>query len=161
MLCSRVRKSLHRYVAGDTEKIEDLLINEHLNNCYTCKLEYERIIEIKSILSNLGRNIEAPSGLITSIMDSIDLQKYKSIGLYAINNLRSLGISFIAAGIIIALFNLFPMMEQYFDSNIVDKSMAQIQSNIINPLEMVNNSIIDISERIFDLSKIIDADSEQ
>jgi len=53
------------------------------------------------------------------------------------------------------------MMEQYFDSNIVDKSMAQIQSNIINPLEMVNNSIIDISERIFDLSKIIDADSEQ
>jgi len=98
---------LHRYVAGDTEKIEDLLINEHLNNCYTCKLEYERIIEIKSILSNLGRNIEAPSGLITSIMDSIDLQKYKSIGLYAINNLRSLGISFIAAGIILLYSTYF------------------------------------------------------
>lgn len=157
MLCSRVRKNLHRFVAGDTEKMEGLLIDEHLDSCYTCRLEYERIKEIKSILSNMGRNMEAPSGLITSIMDSIDLQKYKSIGLYAINNLRSLGISFIAAGIIIALFNLFPMMEQYFDSKIIDNSMANIQNNIINPIEMMNNSIIDFSERIFDLSKLIDA----
>lgn len=161
MLCSRVRKNLHRFVAGDTEKMEGLLINEHLDSCYACKLEYERIKEIKSILSNMGRNMEAPSGLITSIMDSIDLQKYKSIGLYAINNLRSLGISFIAAGIIIALFNLFPMMEQYFDSKIIDNSMANIQNNIINPIEMMNNSIIDFSERIFDLSKLIDTGNKQ
>lgn len=158
MLCSQVRKSLHRYIAGETKKLEDILIKEHLDNCHSCKLEYERIVEIKSILSKIGRNTEAPSGLITNIMESIDLQKYKSIGIYAINNARSLGISLIAAGLIIAIFNLSPLTNQFQDMNVIGKSMTNIQNSIIRPFEMVNNNIIDISDRIFNLSITIDTD---
>jgi len=157
LLCNRVRKSLHRYVAGETSKLEDKLIKEHLDSCDSCKLEYERIVEIKSILSQIGRNVEAPPGLIANIMGSIDLDKYKSIGVYAINNIRSLGLSLIAAGLIIALFNLSPHRNHCIIDSI-GKNMGNIQNSIIKPFEMMNNNIMNISDRIFNLNMTMDED---
>ncbi|NLM44983.1 MAG: hypothetical protein GX201_13405 [Clostridiales bacterium] len=151
MLCSQVRKKLYRYISGDTDKSETILIQDHLNSCFQCKLEYERIVDIKHILSNMGRSIEAPSGLITNIMDSIDLQRYKTIGINAVNSIRSLGISMVAAGLIMALLSLYPQAENYMDMNNMERNIAKIQNSIIKPIESINNNIIDISEKIFQL----------
>lgn len=153
MLCSQARRGFHSYAAGDTKGFERLLIKQHLDSCPFCRAEYERMTEIKSILSNMGRSIEAPYGLIADIMDSIDLQKYKYIGLYAVNNIRNLGLSLIAAGLIIAVFSLFPQMEQSMDMKLIGKSM-------IKPFKIINDSVIDISHMISDFDEAISVGNE-
>lgn len=155
MLCSRVRKSLYSYASGDAEEPEIFFIKEHLDNCPSCREEYERMSEIKSILSSMGRAVEAPSGLLANIMCSIDLHKYKAIGVYALNNIRSLGASLIAAGLIIAVFSLSPLAGQTFDISIVGRSVAKIQESIIRPFEIINNKVIDISEMMLNLDEAI------
>ena len=152
MLCSRVRKDLYRYISGEINKSEASLIQEHLKECFICRQEYERIVNIKHILSNMGRSIEAPPSLITSIMDSIDLQKYKSIGINVVNSIRRVGISLIAAGLIMALMSLHPQTEKYMDTTNIGRNVAMFQKSIIKPLEIINNNIIDISQKIFQLN---------
>ena len=150
LLCSQVRKKLYRYISGDTDKSETILIQDHLNSCFQCKLEYERIVDIKHILS-IWEETSKRFGLITNIMDSIDLQRYKTIGINAVNSIRSLGISMVAAGLIMALLSLYPQAENYMDMNNMERNIAKIQNSIIKPIESINNNIIDISEKIFQL----------
>lgn len=159
LLCSRVRKSLHSYAAGGTEGLEYFLIKEHLDSCPSCKAEYERILEIKSILSNMGRNIAVPCGLVVNIMETIDLGKYKAIGIYALNNLRNLGISLIATGLIISVFSISPYMG-CLDKNFIGRSMAKVQESIIRPFEILNNSVINISDKISNINEAMSANNE-
>lgn len=100
----------------------------------------------------MGRSIEAPPSLITSIMDSIDLQKYKYIGINVVNSIRRVGISLIAAGLIMGLVGLHPQTEKYMDTNNIGRNVAMFQKSIIKPLEIINNNIIDISQKIFQLN---------
>lgn len=159
LLCSRVRKSLHSYAAGEKEGLEYFLIKEHLDNCSSCKAEYERTLEIKSILSNMGRNIAVPCSLVVNIMEAIDLEKYKAIGIYALNNLRNLGISLIAAGLIISVFSISPYMG-CFDRNFIGRSMAKVQESIIKPFEILNNSVVNISDKISNFNEAMSANNE-
>nr|WP_303740818.1 zf-HC2 domain-containing protein [Lutispora saccharofermentans] len=159
LLCSRVRKSLHSYAAGETEGLEHFLIKEHLDNCPSCKAEYERILEIKSILSNMGRNIAVPCSLVVNIMEAIDLEKYKAIGIHALNNLRNFGISFIAAGLIISLFSVAPGMG-CSNKRFIGRSMAKVQESILKPFEVLNNSVISISDKISNLNEAMSANNE-
>lgn len=153
MLCSRVRKNLHSYAMGEIKGLEYFLIKEHLDSCPTCKAEHERLKGIKSILSNMGRSVEAPYGLIANIMEAIDLERYKAVGIYAINNIKSLGLSLIAAGFIIAALSLSPQIEKSLDIKLIGRSMAKIQESIIKPFEIINSGVTSISDRISNINE--------
>lgn len=138
---------------GEIIGLEYFLIKEHLDSCPTCKAEYERLKDIKSILSNMGRSVEAPYGLIANIMEAIDLERYKAIGLYAINNIKSLGLSLIAAGLLIAALSLSPQIEKSLDIKLIGRSMAKIQESIIKPFEIINSGVTSISDRISNINE--------
>ncbi len=157
--CSRVRRSLYSYMKGDIEGLEKYMIKEHLNECPSCMEEYERIQDIQSILSNIGKRTKAPLDLSFGIMNAIDLEKYKVSGIYALNNLKNWGISFIAAGFIIAAMNINPFIDvstnHSHNHNTTISNIGKIQDGIIAPIKLFNRSIVDVAGRISQYSRLM------
>ena len=71
--CSRIKNSLQDYLAGDTEGLEKVLIEEHLNKCDACKEELEQIRGMKRLLKGCSDNVLVPQSFVADIMASIDL----------------------------------------------------------------------------------------
>lgn len=128
------------------------MMKEHLEGCTSCKAEYEKIKSIQSILSGIGKRTEAPQELSFGIMNAIDLERYKASGIYVLNNLKNWGISLIAAGLIIAAINISPAIDISPNQSITTSNMAKIQDSIIRPVKIFNQSIVDVADRISDIS---------
>lgn len=152
MQCSRFRRNLYSYIKGDIKGLEEYMMKEHLEGCTSCKAEYEKIKSIQSILSGIGKRTEAPQELSFGIMNAIDLERYKASGIYVLNNLKNWGISLIAAGLIIAAINISPAIDISPNQSITTSNMAKIQDSIIRPVKIFNQSIVDVADRISDIS---------
>lgn len=152
MQCSRVRRNLYSYIKGDIKGLEEYMMKEHLDGCSSCKAEYEKIKSIQSILSGIGKRTGAPQDLSFGIMNAIDLERYKASGIYVLNNLKNWGISLIAAGLIIAAINIYPAADTSANQSISTSNMAKIQDSIIRPIKIFNQSIVDVADRISDIS---------
>ena len=135
------------------------MIKEHLEECASCMTEYEKIKSIQSILSGIGKGMEAPQELSFGIMKSIDLERYKASGIYVLNNLKNWGISLIATGLIIAAINISPAIDISPNQSITTSKIAKIQDSIIRPIKVLNQSIVDIADWISDVSITIMEDN--
>lgn len=108
----------------------------------------------------MGRSVEAPLSIMEGIMGAIDLDRYKAVGIYAINSLKSWGISLITAGLIIATLNITPSMDKSLEPKHLSSNIAKIQESIVKPFEIFNNSVMNIADSISDLNDVMNIVAE-
>lgn len=133
MNCSRIKDSLHSYLAGDIEGLEKFLIEEHLKKCNVCKEELEQIKTMEKFLKGYSDIVLVPQSFATEIMDTIDLKRYRIPQKSTVYNLKSMGVSLVCAGIM--LFVLNSNFEVFVNSakpmSFIDKGLTQITGRIM------------------------------
>jgi len=88
MLCDEVKDRLYEFIYDElsNEKIKE--INEHINNCSSCKKEYEQLklllIDDMKDFIDLSAGIQMPEKLALKVADSIKSRAAKKFSRYAV-----------------------------------------------------------------------------
>ena len=136
--CSRIKNSLHGYLAGDIEGLEKILIEEHIKSCNVCKEELEQIKDMKRLLKGCSDDVLAPQGFITDIMTNIDVKRYKISQKNVVYSLKSLGASLVCAGIMLFMLN----------------TNVEVLPNSIEPMSVIDKGVTQIADKIMKLDGI-------
>jgi len=113
MTCRRSRDEWHSYVKSSLSELEMQEMTIHLTGCSECR---EIVLDIRETLGFLAKNLVAPAPPIDmkiSIMAAITPNKYRrKYPRYPVE-LKTWGLSMVAAGLILFVVNLSPLAANF------------------------------------------------
>lgn len=128
--CSRVRESLHSYIAGDIGNLEKHLIEAHIAECRACRYELDEIRNMKRIIGGCRENIHLPPEFLANVMFKVNKDKYKRRK--SSYNIAGLGMSMVCAGVLIFVLNMstFRLVDEVSFKN-VNEGVFRITQRIM------------------------------
>lgn len=137
MDCNEVKINMDRYIEKNLNKIDEISLEKHLNQCNLCKGEFKDMEYVFSVL-NEPITIKPPANFTDKIMNKIN--RNKSINL---NKTRKIwGASLVAAGFLLFFINTFTtdVNVNSFSQNIYLNSI-DINKKIVKPFGSISKYI--------------------
>ena len=155
MRCNEIRYNLHEYASGKLNELESHATAKHLKSCEKCRRELEDIRAMKELLKlSFQDNVTPPLNLKADIMGSINLKKYKKAYKNALEELKTWGMSLVAAGLILFFFSMGPSDNILQARNDWDGARDGITEKIYHPFSSINERLDKFTERITQLDGI-------
>jgi hypothetical protein len=122
MTCYRIQGDWHSYVKKSLSELELHEMSTHLARCSQCHDIVSSIMETSYILTNCRTVPSCPTDIKLNVMSAINKSKYKKGVSHTLFALKNLGLSMVAAGLILFAINLTPLPfslenRQVFDIN--------------------------------------------
>lgn len=141
MECKEVLIKVDKYFENKLSDIEKHSIKKHLDRCSKCRLEYENMSFVFSILDN--HCISAPENLADKIMMKIN--SFENSKKRSAKVLRNLGASFVAAGIMITLLNFSDYNPKILAKGLF-RSAFEINQVVTNPITKLSQGLRYVSD---------------
>lgn len=147
MECKEVIDKIDSYLEGRLSDIEAHSIRKHLEKCQYCNEEYEEMKMLFSLMDN-HEDIMIPESFTEEVMKKIQKQEKKKF--IHISNGRW-GISFLAAGILLALINLTSIDYSINEfAGDVFRGSFEINQRISNPFSGIFENFTGFSNGLWD-----------
>jgi hypothetical protein len=150
MLCDEAKDRLYEFIYNELSVKKTSEVKEHIDNCPTCKKEYE---ELKELLLNdmeeftdLTEEIKIPNGLSIKVKDSIKKRGIRKFSKYAV-----------AACMIFILIGGIPVAAQYIKSGSFLDKYKQLDPEIASIYSNDNGEMIEKSSTMKDITFTVDA----
>ena len=155
MSCKIYKEMLHSYINKELNPFEASEVTKHLAVCPECRRQEAEILSLKAIAAELRPPMLPLDGLKESIMSAITTVKKVRPPSYDIRVLGSLGTSLVACGVL-ALFLNFSAVGSGLEASRPDKNPGwhAFGQRIVQPVAAFNKSLMDISDKLFDLNGI-------
>lgn len=155
MHCHECKYSLHEYLSGKLNELESRAIARHLKSCDRCRRELEEIREMKAFLKlGFQETVKPPADLKSSIMASINPRRYKKSHKNTFGELANLGMSLVAAGLILLLINITPLYNTVWVQENWSTAGESIREKVYQPINSINAGFDEFIERISQLDGI-------
>ncbi|KLU61090.1 hypothetical protein CEB3_c26600 [Peptococcaceae bacterium CEB3] len=122
MTCFRSRARWHRYVRKSLSAAEMRKMAAHLEKCGECRARLAAIQETADFLAGARVDLMPPGTIKINVMAAIDQTKYKTeTGFPRLSqSSKQLGLSLLAAGLILLAINLPPVVRSLESGRISD-----------------------------------------
>ena len=156
MCCNENRGMLHEYATGKLSELENHAVARHLKSCDRCRSELAEIKALKVFLrSGFQESIIPPLDLKSSIMSSVDLNRYKKSYRNTLGEMTNLGMSLVAAGLILLILNTAPAGNLVQVQNELYNTGENITQRISQPFSSINERIDKLTNSIAQLDGIM------
>jgi len=156
MCCDENRGMLHEYAAGKLSELESYAVARHLKACDRCRRELAEIKALKVFLkSGFQESIIPSMDLKSSIMASVDLKRYKKSYRNTLGEMANLGMSLVAAGLILLILNTAPKDDLVRVQNELYNTGENITQKISQPFSSINERIDNLTNSITQLDGIM------
>lgn len=156
MCCNENRGMLHEYATGELSELESRAVARHLKACDRCRSELAEIKSLKVLLrSGFQEGIILPLDLKSSIMSSVDLKRYKKFYKNTLGEMTNLGMSLVAAGLILLILNTTPKDNLVHVQNELYNTGENITQRISQPFSSINERIDKLTNSIAQLDGIM------
>ena len=155
MNCDRHKVSLYSYNRGNINQFEKSVLSKHIEECEECSRELHEIKTIEAVFDCCREDIQLPADFSTSIMGSINLDKYKDAKKKRLKSLANIGLSMVAAGFMIFTLNLtaFKLDREIVEGSLVNAVNA-VGSRLTNPVKSMNKSVSSLGDSLIKLNGI-------
>jgi hypothetical protein len=120
MTCFRIQGDWHSYVKKSLSELELHEMSTHLARCSQCRDIVSTIIETSCILTNYRTVPNCPADIKLNVMAAINKNKYKKGVSHSLFELKNLGLSMVAAGLILFAINLTTLPFNLENSQVLD-----------------------------------------
>ncbi len=139
MECKEVLGKIDLYLEERLSDKEISKIKEHLKVCQRCKTEYDEMSTIFNILAD-HQIAFPPCGFTDMVLDEIAGNERKMFKLSS--TVYRLGLSFIAAGILIISLNFLSLDYMFYEfPEYISKCCLEVNQKIVNPLAKFTGGI--------------------
>lgn len=149
MTCLRNRDKWHSYVSQNLSEVELQKMTAHLEHCDKCQGIVASITETSAFLSRNRVILDPPKEIKINVMLAIDKYKYKKepVSHQFTLNRRHLGVSMVAAGLILLAINLIPSARNFSSGQLAELNF-QLGQQIALPFTHLSQALNASLEKI-------------
>lgn len=144
MNCNEILNYMDKYCENRLDNFTKELINEHLEICEECKLQY---IEMKELFNMLSEHslLSPPQEFTANVMNKVNkVNKTKSI------SIRRMGLSLVAAGILLAMINISTPKANYNSVfGYIYKESIELNRIIVNPFNKLSINLQKYNNKLY------------
>ncbi|MFZ5353045.1 MAG: anti-sigma factor family protein [Bacillota bacterium] len=155
MNCDRHKTGLYSFVKGNMNEFEKKVLAEHRQECADCRKELHELKIIEAIYDECFPMIQLPANFTAGIMASVNLKKYKDEKKKKLRNLANIGMSMVAAGILMILLNFSPIsVGDSSTQSSLHNTVNSISSKVAQPVNYINRGVSNLTGKLINLNGI-------